>query len=548
MSQDALTYHFPAAATWLQTGRITLFETWFFNPANTYSPLAGSAFIAWLLAPMGNDTIATYVQIPALVALWFVTTRLAREVGLPTFWASLAATTVAVAQPFIRASVLSKDDLFVAFLFTAALAGLSKRLAGDRLGPWRIGVAVGLLLATKYTALLTLPVLLLAFDSPMQARWSWRKWAVAFACVAAIAGPWYLRNALSYGNPLFPVSVTVAGITLLPGLFETAVSPTLRSGAGIWRVFTQVDDALPAVVLLATILGWAAWLAASRTRILTDPLTRVTTVGPLIGTALFLWNSPYAEIRFLYPVLVLAFVAFAAAAHALFGTRRWGIAVLAALLLLAALTGLPIMHGLQLLPFGIAAGLLTAAYATYAHRYKLDWTHAALAGTVAVALLAGSVYIHWMAYTRHSLELSTAIWEQRYGKDLAQSWKFVRDLPQQTRVAYANTYLVYPLMGFAPTRPVQYVPARHGISHVADLPPLGRVSGDEMIRRVTQATNTDPDEQEWLERLAASQSKYLYVEKRHDAPAAPELDLADKHPDHFRVLFDNPAARVYEIR
>ena len=39
---DALTYHLPAAVQWLQTGRVGVFETWFFNPANTYSPLGGS--------------------------------------------------------------------------------------------------------------------------------------------------------------------------------------------------------------------------------------------------------------------------------------------------------------------------------------------------------------------------------------------------------------------------------------------------------------------------------------------------------------------------
>ena len=32
---DALTYHVPAAVQWLADGRISLFQTWFFNPANT---------------------------------------------------------------------------------------------------------------------------------------------------------------------------------------------------------------------------------------------------------------------------------------------------------------------------------------------------------------------------------------------------------------------------------------------------------------------------------------------------------------------------------
>src|SRR6266545_4314744 len=45
-STDALTYNLHADGQWLQTGRLRLHETWFFNPANTYSPLAGSTFIA----------------------------------------------------------------------------------------------------------------------------------------------------------------------------------------------------------------------------------------------------------------------------------------------------------------------------------------------------------------------------------------------------------------------------------------------------------------------------------------------------------------------
>ena len=43
MSNDALTYHFPAAVQWLQTrGESSWFPVWFFNPSNTYSPLGGS--------------------------------------------------------------------------------------------------------------------------------------------------------------------------------------------------------------------------------------------------------------------------------------------------------------------------------------------------------------------------------------------------------------------------------------------------------------------------------------------------------------------------
>ena len=42
----------------------------------------------------------------------------------------------------------------------------------DRLGPLRIGIAIGLFFATKYTAFLTAPLFLLVIDSPFRAQWT----------------------------------------------------------------------------------------------------------------------------------------------------------------------------------------------------------------------------------------------------------------------------------------------------------------------------------------------------------------------------------------
>ena len=99
-----------------------------------------------------------------------------------------------------------------------------------------------------------------------------------------------------------------------------------------------------------------------------------------------------------------------------------------------------------------------------------------------------------------------------------------------------------------PTRPVEYVPARRGVRRLAELPDLGAVNGEEMVVRVARVTNADPAEGEWLERLGASGARYLFVEKRAGVPAAPELAMAAQLRERFRVVFDNYAARVYEIR
>lgn len=549
ISNDALTYHFPAAAAWLQAHKITLFETWFFNPANTYSPLAGSTFIAWLMAPLGNDTIASFVQIPALVGLWFVIVRLTRQAGLDLFPAILTATAAATAQPFIRASVLSKDDLFVAMFFGAALSGLSPRLRADRLGPWRVGAAAGLMLATKYTALLALPILAVACltQREVQTLRSSRKhllwWIIAMGCTFILAGPWYLRNWITFHNPIFPVEVG----SWLPGIFSTEVSPRFRSWIGIFTVFARGDDALPLFLLVILIIGWIGLVWSRRRQIAGDPILRTLALGPVIGIGLFVWGAPYAEIRFLYPVLILGFVGLAAAIQRIAGDWRVCAAMLGVVAALSALTGLPIVHALRLLPVGIVVAAIAFAARWVILQVKLDWTHGLLAGLMGAAGLAGLVYVYWPAYVRQSSQLAALAWEPKYGHDLTQSWAFVRLLPPHEKVAYANTFLIYPLMGFEPTRPVEYIPVRHQIYHLADLPYQGRISGDEMVVRMTQAANTEIDEAQWLQKLSDSGAKYLFVEKRAGFPIPPELSLADKHPERFVVLFDNASARVYDI-
>jgi hypothetical protein len=67
LETDALAYHLPTAIGWLQSGHLQLFESWYWNPANTYSPLAAEAFMAWLLAPMQSDVFVRFVQTPALL-------------------------------------------------------------------------------------------------------------------------------------------------------------------------------------------------------------------------------------------------------------------------------------------------------------------------------------------------------------------------------------------------------------------------------------------------------------------------------------------------
>src|SRR5688500_11675155 len=118
---DALTYHLPAAVQWLQTGRVGVFETWFFNPANTYSPLGGSTFIAWLLSPTQNHALARFVQVGPLLLLSLLLIEVARGLGASIATAAVVAAAAVMSRPFISQAIVPKDDLFVAAFAVAAL-------------------------------------------------------------------------------------------------------------------------------------------------------------------------------------------------------------------------------------------------------------------------------------------------------------------------------------------------------------------------------------------------------------------------------------------
>jgi len=186
-SNDALTYHMPAAVQWLQTRRLGLYETWFYNPANSYSPLAGSTFIVFLIAPMGNDVLARYVEAAPLLFVFVAMVNLCRLIGTRTATAALISIAAVLARPLASQTILAKDDLFlVAFCLSAIVAFARERQTA--VAPWRVSLALGMLFATKYTALFSLPIVLLLFIPPRRIHW------VLLIGPVFLAGPWFVRN------------------------------------------------------------------------------------------------------------------------------------------------------------------------------------------------------------------------------------------------------------------------------------------------------------------------------------------------------------------
>ena len=134
-------------------------------------------------------------------------------------------------------------------------------------------------------------------------------------------------------------------------------------------------------------------------------------------------------------------------------------------------------------------------------------------------------------------------------------WKFLReDLPQSGKIAYTNTYLVYPLMGFRYWHELVHVPTRGDFEAFASMPRIeGRIAGEEIPKRIAAMLREKPDREAWLRRLRRSGAEYLVVVKQD--PAEPsrfmrpvELDWAQTDAKEFERVFDNVAGSVFRIR
>jgi hypothetical protein len=188
------------------------------------------------------------------------------------------------------------------------------------------------MLATKYTALLAVPALLLVVDAPVRARWGVRRYGVAVGVTLLIAGPWFLRNLLLTGNPLYPVDVKVFGVTVFRGLFESARSERLDGVRSMLALLTGRDQSLPVWPAVTVGLAWVAAVAGRFGQLRRDPLVRACLLGPWVVIGVFWAVAPYAEIRFVFPGFVLLFAAAALAIAA--WVRPPGLQVLAAAVVL----------------------------------------------------------------------------------------------------------------------------------------------------------------------------------------------------------------------
>jgi hypothetical protein len=550
LGDDALTYHLPAAVQWLRTGTLGIYTTWFFNPANTYSPLGASTFMAWLIGPMNNDLLVRWVQAPALVLIYFAFIELCRAVGLGESIATLLSLAAVLSRPFISQSFEVKDDLFLAAFFLAAVAGCSRARLVDRLGAWRIGIALGLFFATKYTAILTAPLFILLIDAPLRAGWRTRRWIVAAGIALLLAAPWYLRNWIIAGNPLYPIPVA----SFFPGMFLAQRSTDMRTLHGIWMSLTDRFHSISGWLLVVLAAGWLCAVALSVKRLAVDPLIRMCTAGSLLGVLIFVFASHAAEIRYMYPALLLMFACCALAVERFPASqvlRRSAIIRLLSAAIIAAIAASGAFVASDLLIYFLICGALAALIAaplalagwTFLPRRRGAQAVIAIAGILGCSAL---IYVFWPGYVEQNRS-DYGLVHARIHHETGELWDWVnQNLPPDATIAYTNTFMVHALGGFDFGRRLAYAPTRAGVHAYHDLPASRTLVSDQQIRGfVADLLTKDADPQVWRRNLQSIRPQFLLVGKQDVLPDPPERRFADSDPAHFQKLFENAAGTIY---
>jgi hypothetical protein len=200
---DAVAYHLLGPTVWLREGVIRPV----LDNSHTAFPQIPETLFAVLLA-IGGDRAADFSSWLSLGLLLLISAGLAMRMGFNAsqgWWvAAIVATMPAVYAGSHNCFV---DGLFAAFVLVAARIGFDAESIKERA---IFGLFCGLAMGTKYTGLLAVPALALccAFVVVNRDRLnriiSIRNFGVGLAIAAAVASPFYIRNWILLGCPIYP--------------------------------------------------------------------------------------------------------------------------------------------------------------------------------------------------------------------------------------------------------------------------------------------------------------------------------------------------------
>jgi hypothetical protein len=583
---DSLSYHLYFPARWLLAHRVSIVPTPFSDPAQAYQPANGELLFLWLMAPFHGDLVARIGQLPFLLVGAVAIHAIAVRVGAPRTHSIVAVLLYLVARPIVEQAVGADVDLICSAMLLASLYFGLVAVDTDDIRDWMLwGISLGLFWGSKYLALVYSPVVIVfPFVGRLRPRALW-----AIPGVVLLALPWYLRNWVVAGSPIYPASLQLGELVIARGAFTR--------DAMINTVFHVTDPKLlPAIVAHAfgvpLFLVWLPLAIAGVVFVVRHPPRWpgiYIVVVPLLMVALFWFALPVnIDSRFLLGAVAVAFVPTAFA----FGLGRTSAAWLQAACIVAlawVLAGvhrdvpisLPWYMSEWLRLDGLVPRSSLALFAALAAAGALAWQLTRRAPHYRAPLLAVLVGGSAVGLARASdgsdrLALSSIF----VRPTLVAGWDFVRANVHDATIAYTGNNLPYPLFGDRLTNRVYYVSIDRHVdwslhdyarvrrrSTTAPSHPLARPSGELMPVHEHAGAYEDASRPRyerieglrdaWISNLrtigvnclfVTSLSAYEIDNQWHNEGGFPiEDQWAREDPAAFQLVYDNETVRVYRV-
>jgi len=552
VAYDSLTYHLFFPARWLQAHAISIIPTHFGDQAPAYAPADGELFFLWLMLPFHGDVLARAGEFPFYLFGGLTLYAIARRLGSAPSHALYAAGLFLLARPVIEQAIGADVDLVFAATFIAAVYfGLTASQTGKTSDIVLWGISIGLCFGTKVLGVIYSP-LLFAFLIARPVRWR-ALWALPG--VIALAVPWYIRNWIVAGSPLYPVGLTFAGITIAPGGWDRSVSSQNWAHSTDLRVLPGIlRDGAFGPPLLAV---WAPFALLGLVAIVRN--RRWSTLGlglavPLLMCAIYWYIVPYNDLtdtRYLFGGVGLAMLLAPAAfqIHERLGPWLHGALTLGMVWLVAL--GQPLVPSRYLWLFVAFAGCALLFYRVFSRNVLT--TAMAFCAACATAVLVstrtcptpGCAFVDVSAFDRPTM---------------FDGWDWIDAHNSHARIAYSGNNVPYRLLGSHFDNDVFYVNIDDHLQWVYhDYERAERLRpGYTPPQRPNPPTfRLHGSYEAWAANLAALRVDYLFLTQlsplmeddyQRDESGFPiEAGWAAAHPQRFTLVFENPEVRIYSV-
>jgi hypothetical protein len=236
MNNDSIAYHYFGPATWLRQGIIRAVP----DEVLTYFPAVVETQYAALMS-IGGDRAPGFFAVIGLASLLLIAASLAMRLGLDASGAWWTAALISAMPAVYRGAYGGfLDALFAAFVLAAARIAFD----ADRAEHYALfGMFCGISMGTKYTGIIASALLI--FCAFCLFIWGYRRrlktaaaaLALSAATAAVLASPFYVRNWLLYGCPIFPpppaLLLVFRATNITPRVLQELVTNVRETGAGM---------------------------------------------------------------------------------------------------------------------------------------------------------------------------------------------------------------------------------------------------------------------------------------------------------------------------